>query len=209
MIKLSDYRRSILVTLLSVLLLGGSTMIANWHNWEPVSFPITLHLGAINSSPQFRVDTATQYLIGLDVDRQLPFDRLNCLLGLDIVIPEGCGSTSSVLYLEWRLMPTGKPEIYGDTRGSARGAWGRAITRTIGSFNGELGTTYILHVESKRDASALDATDPRVVVRAQPLASKNYLVAGQALLASAIATLAVGVTMLVLKLKERTIDNPR
>jgi hypothetical protein len=187
----SDYRLPVTIALAGILLFVSATIIANWRKWEATEFPLNLQRGAASSS-QFRVDSATEYSIDLDVDRTLPFEELNCLLGLEEAAPSGCGNIVSPLDLEWQITARDASPISGDSRSVVEGGWGPQISRTIGRFAGDPAKTYTLRIESRQDASILDAAHPRVVVRAQPIASKSYLVIGQILTLTGAVTLLIG-----------------
>ena len=46
----------------------------------PVDLPIMMAIGDVRT-PEFKVNLSTTYLIEVEVQKKIPFDTLNCLLG--------------------------------------------------------------------------------------------------------------------------------
>lgn len=165
----------------AVALLIGSLLIANWYRWEPASFPIDLRAGIHSQSQSFRTDLTTTYLIELEVERNMPFEELNCLLGVDPGLPDNCHAIQSPVDIKWAVFTTGKLVAEGVSKDRHDGAWGETISRTIGSFQGNKGNDYLVQVESEKDASILAPAKPRITIRVHPAESKGHYVLAQAL----------------------------
>lgn len=166
---------------IGIAILGSSLVIGYWYKWEPVSFAIDLRPGITTRSPLFSINLTTNYLIELEVERNLPFEQLNCLLGLDEILGLAkCQTTPSPVDLKWSVVsPSGESVAQGISGHEHRGAWGPTISRIIGEFRGEKGNEYLIQVESLKDASVLAPTNPRVTVRTHTIQSKShYVIAG-------------------------------
>ena len=87
-----------------VLVIGVSALVAAMlmtqkSQWEPTTFGVNLQSGKTRSQV-FAVRRDADYLIELEVDRELPFDELNCLLGVNPGTSEPCAETSPI-ELDW------------------------------------------------------------------------------------------------------------
>jgi hypothetical protein len=193
-------RKKIAFTLLAIgaCLLATSTIVVNWYKWEPVSFPIDLHVGQLES-PSFRVNRSTHYLIELEAERALPFEQLNCLLGIDPGLPDPCKETPSPIDLKWSVASSDKSIAEGTSDQEHSGAWGGTINRTIGRFEGEKGKEYRLKIESLKDASVLAPAKPKIIVRVHPIEAKSYNVIAQAVLWVGLAVGIIGLILLMRK----------
>jgi len=186
------------LTLLALGVLLGlvSMLIDNWYKWIPVSFPIDLR-PSISQSPVFIVNLTTDYLIELELERNLPFDQLNCLLGIDT---DGCRSMPSPIELRWIVLSSGRNIAEGTSQQQHDAAWSTTVSRAIGRFRAVKGDEYLLQVQCLTDASVLMRTNPRITVRVHPIESKRtYLLAeltqwiGIAAALSALIWLATGI----------------
>lgn len=178
-------------------LLSGSLLIANWYSWEPSSFPIDLRAGIHSQSPSFRTDLTTTYLIELEVERNIPFEELNCLLGVDPGLPDNCRATPSPVDIKWSVFSTGKLVAKGVSKDQHDGAWGATISRTIGSFQGNKGYEYLVQIESVKDASILAPAKPHITIRVHPIESKGHFVFAQLLVWVASIVAIVGLLWLL------------
>jgi hypothetical protein len=147
-------------------------------------------------SPEFRVDQKTSYLVELEVDRKIPFDELNCLLG-ESISQKPC-AVKSVVDIQWVLMNGFKEIASGTSRNEKGGGYGPTITKTLGRFEGSPRTPYVLQVTSLMDGSALTPAGPRIVVQVHPMNYKGYFVVAQlmAMLAMGIAVIG-GIWLLI------------
>jgi hypothetical protein len=140
---------------------------------QAISFPIDLRVGT-TKSPSFRADYSEPYEVGLEVERRLPFERLNCLLGVyDIAgpprLPSYCGPADSPLDLSWTVYENGRVVGRGATDVGQYASYGPTVTRTISTVNLRPLRTYRIEVTSRRDASVLAPTHPRVTLAVHPM----------------------------------------
>lgn len=177
-----NIKTPLLILSMGIAILGGSLVVGDWYKWKPVSFAIDLRPGVTTRSPLFSVNLTTNYLIELEVERNLPFEQLNCLLGVgEAVDLKKCQTTPSPVDLKWSVITSsGRQVAQGDSELKHDGAWSNTIIgRTIGEFHGEKGGEYIAQVESLRDASVLAIANPRITIRVHSIQSKtHYVVAG-------------------------------
>lgn len=160
--------------LAAALLSVGAVFTARW--WfspQPHQFPVHLTPGTIQWS-EFRLRQNVRYLVELEVDRNLPFDKLHCLLG-GVPFRPPC-SVESVVDIQWTLKRGSQKVLAGSSRDETGWAFGNGIRRTVGQFEGSLGAKYTLEVMSNLDGSALAVTKPRIVIVVDPQVSKDQYI---------------------------------
>src|SRR3989344_3542976 len=176
-----NLKAPLLMLSIGIAILGGALVVGYWYKWEPVSFAIDLRSGITTRSPPFSINLTTNYLIELEVERNLPFEQLNCLLDLDEILGLAkCQATPSPVDLKWFVYsPSGEQIAQGTSEQEHNGVWGTTISRVIGEFQGKKGNEYLVQVESLKDASILATTNPRITVRTHTIKSKShYVIAG-------------------------------
>lgn len=144
-----------------------------------VEFPIALQAAGVVRSPMMRPSRNVEYLIEIEVDKNRSFEELNCLLGINSEV-ETCSSAGSVVDITWTLSGAGSAIGSGTSRYEKGAAWGKSISRTIGRFRVAYEIDCVLEVRSALNGQELAATNPRIVVRPHPMASKGTVVAAQA-----------------------------
>ncbi|NLV43623.1 MAG: hypothetical protein GXY07_03885 [Candidatus Hydrogenedentes bacterium] len=122
-------------------------------------FAVNLKPGTI-TLPEFQVNMEGQYEIVLAVERNLPRDDLDDLLGGQPTL----NSPGSVVDLKWTLTSGNSIVASGSSRNEKGGGWGQYVYRTIGRFDGLPQTPYVLEVNILRDGSALAPANPRIAV---------------------------------------------
>ena len=177
----AEHKYTLTALVLGLCALGVSTFLTRSSIWEPLTLPVNLQHETTQSQP-FTVGMSADYLVELEADRAVPFEQLNCLLGIDTGTPIQCEGVSPV-ELTWQVTSSNPPGIVaeGSSRGRASGAWGDTVSRTMGSFAANKGDEYVLKIVSTQNGSALMPANPRVVVRQHPLQSKGTAVAAQLL----------------------------
>jgi len=179
--KLKDQKIPSVILAIGIALYGISLLMGDWYRWIPASFSIDLR-PSISNSPSFRVNLSTEYLIELEVERNMPFEQLNCILGVDLTPKyreQRCRAIPSPIDLKWQVFSSGVLVAEGTSQYQHSGGWGSTISRTIGRFRGNKGQEYIVQVESLKDASVLAPTNPRINVGVHPIESKSYYVTAQ------------------------------
>jgi hypothetical protein len=193
----AEYKYPLIVLVIGLCALGISAFLMRSSRWEPVNFPVNLEQG-MTQSQQFSVGMDAEYLVELEADRALPFEQLNCLLGVDPGAPIPCDGVSPV-ELIWQVTSANPNGVVaaGDSREHESGAWGDRVSRTMGSFTAKKSHEYVLKVVSKRDGSALMPAHPRVVVRQHPLHSKGHALVAQPLFWFGVVMVVVALVWLV------------
>jgi hypothetical protein len=179
----------------------GITIVGAWILWSrtrnfiPVDRPVSLLAGqslAANFTPNFD----GLYLIQIEAQPAIPPDQLRCLLGVD-TNPRACGPVEPALAANWVLSTRGQEVRRGptDEQHSAPTA-GNTISREIGEFHGESGHVYTLIVTFTRDASALNATHPRLKVAISGIARSDMQAASVLAFSASFTCIFFGLTLL-------------
>lgn len=129
-----------------------------------LDIPISLAAGTV-ITPEFSVKNEG-YVIFIRTKKKFPFDAMNCMLGL---IPAGEPNNCDkepllqvdwVIRCRWGVMARGGVHW--------RDNWGgwadESIDRYIGTFAGESKQKCVLELKFNKDASALNAANPHLIV---------------------------------------------
>ena len=144
-----------------------SALWSETRTWVPVDVPLSLTVGHIRTR-EFKINQNALYEIAVDGERNIPYQTLNCLLGVEDIYPERCKDTPSVIRASWVLTSNGAILAHGSSDEFKGGAWSTTVSRDIGSFRLEKGKQYVLDVDILTDGSLLQATHPRLKVGVHP-----------------------------------------
>ena len=142
-------------------LYASSVSLMREHDFRPLEMPFDLKPGTLTSQ-EFQVHLEARYLIELEVDRNMPFDTLNSLLGPKLA--QNNWSPEPVVEIEWTLTSGTREVASGSSQNEGGGRSGKTLLRTIGQFDGLPQTPYVLKVRSLLDGSVLAPANPRIVV---------------------------------------------
>lgn len=148
---------------------GGLWIDGTWgtdfDKYTALKLPLKLRTGTIRT-PEFTVDIDEMFFVGIVAQRTVPFDRLECMLGICNPCPrDDCEPTDPLVVADWRVLEDDSLVASGD--GSFEGGgWGyREIERDIGYFNAKAGSSYILELNVRKDAVELDQANPVLIVQ--------------------------------------------
>jgi hypothetical protein len=169
--------------------------------WTPADMPISMAKGRIRTHA-FTVNYSSYYLIEIEAQKTVPFETLNCLLGVDA--NNNCSATPSVVNASWVLTSKGTVVAEGSTSGVGGGGWRKDyIERIVGSFIGERGREYVLMVDVLSDGSALSITHPRLRVTVSPAAYETEAVEDGLVFGTAFVLVIIGTVVLISKCRRR------
>jgi hypothetical protein len=160
---------------IGMLLLGIATLWTNQLNWSPVFFSVG-PMPSVSRSPNFSIGPGGTYEIGLEVDRTMPFETLNCLVGWgEVRGSERCTGLPTMLDMNWKVFADGKLVAQGTSNdmtsyngtSMSLGGWvsNDAMYRVIGHFQGTPGHNYTVEVELLNDIHPLAQAKPRLAIR--------------------------------------------
>ncbi len=151
---------------------------------------------------EFKVNLNALYIIEIEVQKKIPFDTLNCLLGLGTSSTSSalqeCPDRPSVVKASWTLTSGGRTVTSGSSDDDREGDWGNdSISRILGSFHSEDGRRYVLDVNVLADGSSLALGNPRLKVRVHPMFYEDVMVGGAAISLIALVLVLIGGILLV------------
>jgi len=146
-------------------LLAPKALATMWWSRKPVvDMPVSLAAGTVRT-PGFRVKHEP-YLIIIRAQKRLPFADMNCMLGLTTGPgdPYNCDK-EPLLQADWTLWDNGQFVQRGKAHRRNGGSWAAdSIDKYFGHFVGATNKKYVLEVKFINDASALNVTNPRLIV---------------------------------------------
>ena len=164
--------------------------------WEPLSTPISLHTGRW-ISPEFETRASTGYRLLLEMNRALPFQRMECLLGLAGWNREKtCVGVSEIDDIRWTVRSGSLVIATGSSRDISGASYSDTISKILGQFEAEKGRRYTVLLDILEDASELNSTNPRLVIQTFPGYWEGTIILWQ--LAAYAGVLAVGAGLLLM-----------
>ena len=127
--------------------------------------PVSLNVGHVRSQ-EFTTKNGP-YGIEILFKKRIPSGKLECMFGIPLPAPNPTRVTEPVLQLNWTLSCDGQIVDQWSSEGKPpNGIWASDVVgQTIGGFDGKKGRKYVLDVYFTKDGSALNGTDPLLVVR--------------------------------------------
>ena len=151
-----------------IALTAGRIAWSQSRTYVPVDMPVSLSVGHVRTS-DFKLNLRKLYLIEIEARKALPFDALNCMLGIKGVISDKCENVPSVLEASWSLSNAGAVVVSGSSTNNRGGDWtNHTIARQLGSFVAEPGRLYRLDVDVSTDGSSLNQTNPHLKIAVHP-----------------------------------------
>ncbi len=189
------------------LVASGVALFGIWAIWlatrteRPIDVPISMAVGHVRTG-EFKVNLNALYIIEIEVQKKIPFDTLNCLLGLGTSSTSSalqeCPDRPSVVKASWTLTSGGRTVTSGSSDDDREGDWGNdSISRILGSFHSEDGRRYVLDVNVLADGSSLALGNPRLKVRVHPMFYEDVMVGGAAISLIALVLVLIGGILLV------------
>jgi len=183
---------------------------------RPVNIPISMAVGHVRT-PIFKVNRNAIYEIEIEVQKAIPFETLNCLLGTAMgsnsTTLQECPDRPSVVKVSWVLSSEGQNLARGSTDDFRSGAWGNeSISRSLGTFRSQSGRPYVLDVDVLADGSALGAGNPHLKVEVSSVVAEDEIVGSAILLVAVMVAVLVGVILLLVSFfrtrRARNINTP-
>jgi len=174
----SDSKTALPSTRLPLVLLTLCLTITAAVNWlyylpavqQPLVLPLPIRPTRVLSS-EFQVNKPLQYQVEVELDRVMPSDRLNALIGETITSKSD--PKSMILHLDWRLLSQGQLVASGKAEPDQGGGWGPTIHKSVGHFQGQPGRSYRLELTILSDLTPLQPANPRAVIQLHPSDTKG------------------------------------
>jgi hypothetical protein len=169
------------------LLIVGVYLYLNVQAWQsshaprPLVLAVSLGVGTI-TTPEIQADLGRSYDIALDLTR-------------DAVIGQRRRLPSSLVSISWKLFDHDKLIAEGDSEKAIWETHADTLEGIIGKFEGQSDRTYHLVLQVTRDASELNAANPRIIVQIPRGLWEDY---GAGLFIRKVKAFIVGMTGMVI-----------
>ncbi|HEY2496659.1 MAG TPA: hypothetical protein VGK24_06295 [Candidatus Angelobacter sp.] len=155
--------------MLGVLFLVPS-VLAGSHKEHPyrysvVDMPVSLAIGTVRT-PAFPV-APHWYWIMIQVEKPLPFQQMQCMMGVTAnpFESKNCTSNDPLLRADWNVWNEGHIVSSGSSTTKAAASYTkRYIFKFLGDFAGEAGKKYVVEVKFTKDGTPLNIANPHLIV---------------------------------------------
>lgn len=140
------------------------------HYLPRLNMPISLAQGTVRTPPFAVYHEGYQIIIRAERNKGLSLDEMDCMMGITTGPLDSAKCDKEPLFqADWTIWDGAQAVAQGSVRGRHGGAWATdSIERYIGNFGGQSNKTYELELNFTKDASALNVTDPHLIVTAEP-----------------------------------------
>jgi len=138
----------------------------------------------------------------IEVERKLPHETLQCLLGIRDYVPEGqCKDIAPVLQFSWKLARDGQTIQTGSSDKIVGGSYTNdSIASEFASFQGKRGQQYTLDLDFLQDGSKLSVANPKLRIGVDGMTYEDFIVFDLMSLAFAVICVLVGGVLFALSL---------
>jgi hypothetical protein len=197
---------------------AGLILYGTWIGWlstrteRPVDIPISMAIGHVRTR-EFKINLNALFTIDIEVQKTIPFETLNCLLGTAMgrtsTDLQECPDKPSVVKAYWVLSSNGQIVAQGSSDDYRSGAWmNDAISRELGHFQSQSGRIYVLDVNVLADGTALTPGNPRLKVGVHPEVYEDNMVRGFMFLVVTGVSVLVGIILLGISAKRAHQEPP-
>ena len=192
----------------------GIALYGSWILWvvtraeRPVHMPILMTVGHVRTR-EFKVNLSEPYRIEIEVAKSIPFDTLNCLLGMSMgrtsTNIQDCPDRPSVVKASWVLTSEGQIVASGSSDDYRSGIWANdTISRELGHFQSQRGRSYVLDVNVLSDGTSLSTGKPQLEVEVDPEFNEGIMVwSAMLMLGTAVLVLIGGIILTVSFIRNR------
>lgn len=162
--------------------------MGNAHDREPVNVPLSFAQKG-QASRSFTADSNATYLVEMDLHRDLPFDRLQAVIG-------GLNQQSPVLNVRPERVPAITYSVTDSGQEVMRKYEGWYFSDTcgaeVGKFKGIAGRQYVVRARVTQPLARLQVLRPHLRVSVSPAASEGTIVRTSILLVLSLLTFVIG-----------------
>jgi hypothetical protein len=163
--------------------------------WYPLDVPVVLTVGHVGT-PEFTLNLRENFAIQLDVDRRVPKEVMERVLGTGDLL----SSKPAELHgfkLAWTLSSDGRVLKQEISDGHNQGYWGSRTGRLLGYFQAEKGKRYRVDFDVLEDGSELAVYHPRLKVCVDLFALDGYAIGEGITELALLAVAGLGAALLV------------
>lgn len=130
-----------------------------------VDLPVSLAVGTVRT-PEFYPPTHW-YWIMVQVEKPLPFSRMQCMMGVTTnpFEAKNCTNEDPLLSAEWTVFGDGKIVSSGSSTAKADNKYTKEnIFKFLGKFPALSGKKYVVEVKFTKDGTPLNVANPHLIV---------------------------------------------
>ena len=134
--------------------------------YSSVYMPVSLAAGRVRT-PEFPVEKSSQYDIMLQVEKPLPFHRMQCMMGATSgpLDKKDCEKDDPIVQADWTVWEDGRIVWWGSIPDHGGYIFtDKNIFKQVGSFPLEAGNKYVVQVHFTKDGSPLNVANPHLIV---------------------------------------------
>ena len=138
---------------------------AHPYRYSVVDIPVSLAEGTIRT-PEFSPATHW-YWIMVQVEKPLPFNQMQCMMGVTAnpFEAKNCTSDDPLLRADWDVLEDGQVMKSGSSTTHADDKYTKEnIFKFIGSFPALAGKKYVVEVKFTKDGTPLNVANPHLIV---------------------------------------------
>jgi hypothetical protein len=142
---------------------GGHPM--HPYRYSVVDIPVSLAEGTVRT-PEFAPSTSWHWIL-LQVEKPLPFNQMQCMMGVttNSFDSKDCTSDDPLLRADWTVWEDGKISSSGSSTTKAAAKYTKEnIFKFLGKFPALAGHKYVLEVKFTKDGTPLNVANPHLIV---------------------------------------------
>jgi hypothetical protein len=135
------------------------------YRYSVVDMPVSLSVGTVRT-PEFSPPTHWYWIL-LQVEKPLPFDQMQCMMGVTTnrFDSKNCTSDDPLLRADWTVWEDGQIALSGSSTTKADAKYSKEnIFKFLGKFPALSGKKYVLKVKFTKDETPLNVANPHLIV---------------------------------------------
>ena len=158
-----NFRNGVAALLLGLAVSASLYLWLALMNAVPLDIAVPLSLGHIQT-PEFTTKVTIPYDIDIAFDStKIPYEKLNCLIGMNLDSVQPCTDEPSILNVKWKVVSDGQTLANGSSTDTVRAGYSYHKTaRYMGRFDAKSGKKYRLEIDVLQDATRLALANPRL-----------------------------------------------
>jgi hypothetical protein len=138
---------------------------AHPYRYSVVDIPVSLAVGSVRT-PEFSPPTSWYWIL-VQVEKPLPFNQMQCMMGVTAnpFEAKNCTSDDPLLRADWTVREDGKIASSGSSTNHADDKYTKDnIFKFLGQFPALSGHKYVLEVKFTKDGTPLNVANPHLIV---------------------------------------------
>jgi hypothetical protein len=145
---------------------ASASRAAHPYRYSIVDMPVSLAVGTVRT-PEFSPRKTSWQWIMVQLEKPLPFQQMQCMMGVTHgpLESKDCTSEDPLLRADWTVWSDGQIVTKGSSTTKADSAFtDDNIFKFLGKFPALAGKKYLLEVKFTKDGSPLNVANPHLIV---------------------------------------------